>query len=161
MSESDAVKEAAYDSAAETCEHIVQVSRRLGGIANQLKRRGFDHDRSKLGPNEKPTFDRVTPKLKGLTYGSDAYRASLKELGPALQHHYANNSHHPEHYAEGLAGFDLLDLVEMYCDWAAATLRTKDGDMAKGIEHNVGRFKIEPQLAAILRNTWIRHRDFT
>lgn len=149
-----------YDSGPETIEHIRQVAERLKNVCTELRDRGQFHDASKLGPDEKPIFDRVTPKLKGLVYGTDEYRASLKELGPALDHHYAVNSHHPEHYGAGVAGMDLLDLIEMYCDWAAATLRTKDGDMSKGLEINAERFKIEPQLASILRNTWTRHGGF-
>ena len=149
-----------YDSSLETTEHIAQVARRLGNVIVELRDRAWMHDATKLGPNEKPIFDVVTPKLKGLVYGTDEYRASLKELGPALTHHYAHNSHHPEHYPNGIAGFDLLDLIEMYCDWAAATLRTKDGDMARGIEINVARFKIDGPLADILRNTWKRHGGF-
>jgi hypothetical protein len=149
-----------YDSEDDTREHIRQVALRLKKVETELRDRGTFHDASKLGPNEKPIFDEVTPRLKGLVYGSDEYRASLKELGPALDHHYANNSHHPEHYPNGIAGMDLLDLIEMYCDWAAATLRTKDGDMAHGIEINIKRFEIDGPLAEILRNTWRRHGGF-
>lgn len=150
-----------HDSAPETREHIRQVAERLKNVCTELRDRGYFHDASKLRTDEKPIFDEVTPKLKGLTYGTDEYRASLKELGPALAHHYRNNSHHPEHYADGVAGMDLLDLIEMYCDWAAATLRTKDGDMSKGLAINAARFKLDPQLASILRNTWERHGGFT
>ncbi len=149
-----------FDSGPETREHIREVAARLKNVCTELRDRGDFHDVSKLGPEEKAVFDRVTPKLKGLAYGSPEYRASLKELGPALTHHYAKNSHHPEHYPNGIAGMDLLDLIEMYCDWAAATLRTKDGDMAKGIEINVERFGITGPLADILRNTWVRHGGF-
>ena len=48
---------------------------------------------------------------------------------------------------------NLLDVVEMVCDWKAASERTKDGDFAKSIEIGIDRFKIDPQLASILRNT--------
>jgi hypothetical protein len=149
-----------YDSAPETREHIRQVSERLKKVCTELLDRAYFHDASKLSLEEKPVFDTVTPKLKDLPYGSDEYRASLKELGPALAHHYQENSHHPEHYQNGIAGMDLLDLIEMFCDWAAATLRTKDGDMSLGLNVNVARFNIEPQLASILRNTWARHGGF-
>jgi hypothetical protein len=149
-----------YDSAAETIEHIRQVERRLNTVCVELRERGQRHDLSKLGKNEKPLFDEMTPKLKNLTYGTDEYKASLKGLGPALQHHYANNSHHPEHYPDGIAGMDLLDLIEMYCDWAAASLRTKDGDMSKSIEISIERFGIDGPLADIIRNTWTRHGGF-
>lgn len=149
-----------YDSGPETREHIAQVARRLKNVSVELNDRGWLHDATKLGDAEKPIFDEVTPKLKGLVYGTDEYRASLKELGPALTHHYAHNGHHPECWPNGIAGMDILDLIEMYCDWAAATLRTKDGDMAKGIEINIERFGITGPLADILRNTWRRHGGF-
>ncbi len=86
-----------YDSANDTHQHIQRVRELLFAVYNNLVARGFDHDKSKLGPVEKPIFDAVTPKLRGLTYGSEEYNASLAEMKPALDHHYAHNSHHPEH----------------------------------------------------------------
>lgn len=148
-----------YDSTADTKAHIDEVRKRLLAVADALLNRGEDHDASKLGPNEKSLFDEMTPKLKTLSYGSDEYKASLAALGPALAHHYANNSHHPEHYPNGIAGFDLLDLIEMYCDWQAAALRTASGDFAKSLSINEARFKLDPQLASILRNTFERYGD--
>lgn len=142
-----------YDSTADTLKHIRRVQELLGKMATDLLRRGEFHDESKLGPEEKPLFDEMTPLLKTLTYGSDEYKASLEKLGAALRHHYAVNSHHPEHFENGVAGMTLLDVVEMLCDWKAASERTKDGDFAKSIEIGIDRFKIEPQLASILRNT--------
>ena len=103
-----------YDSRQETIEHIMRVRELLYIVQNKLEARGFAHDQTKLGANEKPIFDRVTGKLKGLTYGSEEYKASLKDLGPALAHHYAHNSHHPEHESESseewreVAGYSKL-----------------------------------------------------
>jgi hypothetical protein len=150
-----------YDSREDTYEHIRQVSERLKSVCTELRERGRFHDMSKLGPEEKPIFDALTPKFKELTYGTDEYRASLKELGPALAHHYAENTHHPEHYPNGIAGMDLLDLIEMYCDWSAAMLRDagslEDDELWR---RRAERFGIEPQLLSILRNTWVRHGGF-
>lgn len=142
-----------YDCTADTLRHIRRVQQLLGIMARDLMVRGEVHDDSKLGPEEKPLFDEMTPLLKTLTYGSDDYKASLEKLGLALKHHYAANSHHPEHFENGVAGMNLLDVVEMLCDWKAASERTKDGDIAKSIEIGIERFKIEPQLAAVLRNS--------
>jgi hypothetical protein len=142
-----------YDSKADTAEHIGHVRHFLYAFMRQLGNRAADHDESKFGSEEKPFFDKITPLLKTLTYGSDEYKASLKELGTALQHHYQVNSHHPEHYPNGVAGMNLLDLVEMFCDWRAASMRTKDGDFFKSVEIGIDRFKIEPMLAQILRNS--------
>jgi hypothetical protein len=108
-----------YDSRADTLVHIARVRDHLGAFIRHLLERSEFHDKSKLSDDEKPAFDRETPKLKSLTFGSDEYKASLAALGPALQHHYKANSHHPEHYRNGIAGMDLMDLVEMFCDWLA------------------------------------------
>lgn len=142
-----------YDCTADTLKHIRRVQQLLGKMSRDLLVRGEVHDDSKLGPEEKPLFDEMTPLLKSLTYGSDEYKASLEKLGGALKHHYANNTHHPEHYATGIAGMNVLDVVEMLCDWKAASERTKDGDFVKSVELGIERFKIEPQLASILRNS--------
>lgn len=142
-----------YDSTADTLKHIRRVQELLGKQARDLMVRGEVHDASKLCDDEKPLFDEMTPLLKSLTYGSEEYKQSLAKLGGALKHHYAHNSHHPEHYENGVAGMTLLDVVEMLCDWKAASERTKDGDFAKSIEIGIERFKIDPQLASILRNS--------
>lgn len=142
-----------YDSTGDTGEHITQVAKRLARIADLLRERGRIHDQSKLESPEREAYDALTPRLAGLTYGSDEYRATLREMQPAIQHHYAWNSHHPEHYPDGIAGMDLLDLVEMFCDWAAACQRHNDGDLGKSLAINKERFGISDQLAAILTNS--------
>ena len=141
------------DSTEETKEHIRRVSAYLGQCYERLRQRAFDHDRSKLESPEKECFDEVTRALRGLTYGSPEYRAQLGKLKPALEHHYANNSHHPEHYPDGVNGMSLLDLIEMLCDWKAAVERHADGSMKISLEHNQSRFMIHPQTQAILENT--------
>jgi hypothetical protein len=142
-----------YDSYKDTQEHIRLVQNYLLLIAKELIDRSLVHDKSKLEPPEKSIFDEVTPKLKGLTYGSEEYKASLKEMGGALQHHYRYNSHHPEHYENGIDGMDIADLVEMICDWGAATMRHDDGDINISIEKNQERFKYDDSLKSILSNT--------
>jgi hypothetical protein len=111
------------------------------------------HDASKLEPPEKELFDKFTPKLKDTTYGSDEYKGYLAELQVALDHHYAANRHHPEHFEGGINDMTLMDVVEMLMDWWAATERHADGDIYKSLEHNRERFNIDPQLASILKNT--------
>ena len=142
-----------YDSKKDTELHIETVDLYLNIISSLLKDRGLVHDKSKLEEPEKSEFDRLTPKLKSLTYGSEEYKESLKDLGVALEHHYKNNSHHPEHYENGIDGFDLLDLIEMFCDWKAATRRMDNGDLSKSIEINKIRFNMSEQLVSIFKNT--------
>ena len=85
-----------YDSTADTLLHIKRVNELMGQAAQELIRRGNVHDQSKLEEPEKSEFDRLTPKLKTLVYGSEEYKASLAELGVALERHYKNNTHHPQ-----------------------------------------------------------------
>lgn len=142
-----------YDSITDTLKHIKRVSQLLTEAASELIKRANCHDNSKLESPEKEMFDEYTPKLKGSTYGSDEYKELLKGLGVALQHHYENNSHHPEHYENGVNGMCLLDVVEMFFDWKAASERHDNGDIYKSIEYNKGRFNLSDQICDIFKNT--------
>lgn len=146
-----------YDSTADTLLHIKRVSQLLTEAASELIRRANVHDNSKLESPEKELFDEFTPKLKNTTYGSDEYKGYLKELKVALDHHYENNSHHPEHHENGVNGFDLFDLIEMFFDWKAATERHADGDIVKSIDINKERFGIDEQICDIFKNTVTRY----
>lgn len=142
-----------YDSTADTLLHIKRVSTLLSEAAIELLRRANRHDDSKLKSPEKELFDEMTPVLKDLVYGTPEYKASLDRLKIALDHHYLVNSHHPEHFTNGINGMDLFDVLEMFFDWKAATERTNTGNIYKSIDFNEKRFAMSPQLAEIFRNT--------
>ena len=179
------MKKRKYDSRKDTLDHIDAVRTYLEQIRNALHGRANAHDKSKLKEPEKSFFDKHTPLLATLTYGSDEYNQALSELQPALKHHYQANAHHPEHYAQiecnlcfqklpishdgrcpgcmndsfveingvNVDGMNLLDIVEMFADWKAATERYNDGDLRKSLEINAKRFKLSPQLYSVLKNT--------
>lgn len=136
-----------------TWEHIHEVRKLLTLMQVELGRRALVHDASKLLEPEASTFAEFTPRLKHLTYGSDEYRACLREMGPAVKHHQQNNDHHPEAHAGGVDGMTLVDILEMVCDWKAATLRTLNGDIYKSLEVQRDRFGISDQLMNVLKNT--------
>lgn len=142
-----------YDSRVDTLLHIKRVSELLTSAAMVLMTRAMVHDDSKLESPEKEYFDEFTPKLKGSTYGSEEYKSFLAELKVGLDHHYQNNSHHPEHYQNGISGMDLFDLIEMFFDWKAAGERHADGDIYKSIEINKGRFAMSDQMVDVFTNT--------
>jgi hypothetical protein len=141
------------DSRIATYEHIQQVQNLLMVCIGDLQERLLVHDQSKLVSPEKEIFDEFTPKLATSTYGSDEYKSFLAGMKPALDHHYANNSHHPEYFAEGIRGMSLIDLLEMLCDWKAATMRHNDGNILRSIEINQQRFGYSDELKQILLNT--------
>ena len=146
-----------YDIEVDTLRHIKRVNELLLFACQDLLKRAMKHDDSKLVEPEKSAFDNLAPKLNGLVFGSDEYKKSLEELGTALSHHYANNSHHPQHYRDGIDDMDLLDLVEMFFDWCAASERTKDGNIYASINANQERFNMSEQLTNVFRRTASRY----
>jgi len=143
-----------YDSADETLKHIRRVQEILLTFQAEFVKRAIHHDSTKLVPPEKPILDEHTPRLKSSTYGSREYKAMLKELKPALDHHYACHRHHPEHHRDGVAGMTLVDLVELIADWKAASERHDNGSLAWSIEHGRKRFRLDKvTVARVLENT--------
>lgn len=202
--------EQSYDSRPETSAHIAQVRGLLLGAAGDLVSRGHRHDASKLHEPQRAVFDRVTARLRSLTYGSEEYKACLADMGPALDDHYAKEDHHPEHFGEseehetdvlvepafhpsgdeytvavascdqcdwsvrgdeddvrgaaaaheretfkpgGIHAMNLLQMLEMICDWIAATRRHDDGDIHRSIERNAGRFGYGEEIVQLLHNS--------
>lgn len=150
-----------YDSRPETQAHINRVRYFLGFAIANLCERCNKHDASKLVEPELSAFDIATPKLAETEYGSEEYKQSLRDIRPALDHHFAHNDHHAEHYENGINGMSLMAVLEMLCDWRAASERGKQrmddpdkmGSFESGLSYNFEKYGIEPQLADILRNT--------
>jgi hypothetical protein len=140
-----------HDSTADTLHHARRVQQLLNDVVITLLRRGEAHDASKLQDPEKVAFDTAGHSLKSLVFGSPAYKEALEQIRPALEHHYAHNSHHPEHYANGIAGMSLFDLVEMVMDWLASSERGPEPVIK--LTHLADRFRIEPQLLSVITNT--------
>lgn len=166
----------------ETAKHIRRVQELLGEMLKNLHERARVHDESKWSPEEWPYFADATARLRGLTYGSPEYKASLDAIRPGVEHHQRTNSHHPEFrgYAEcngcfkrhpdgflgpcgcgytqftrrsDIGAMSLLDLVEMLADWKAAGERHADGSLARSIEVNASRFEIPPPITRLLITT--------
>jgi hypothetical protein len=145
-----------YDSTQATLQHIKLVANNLMNFCIKMIQRAKVHDESKLGSIEKPYNDEFSQQLYSHEYMSEEYKQVLAKMQPAVEHHVQNNSHHPEYYANGIAGMDLYDLVEMYCDWKAACLKNPKGNLNDSLLKNAERYNIEPQLYTILCNTVIR-----
>lgn len=136
-----------------TQAHIEQVRKYIRFFTEKLTDRGERHDKSKLISPEVELFAEHTERLNQIEYGSEEYKQELEALKPALEHHYAVNSHHPEHWPHGIEDMSLFDICEMLCDWKASSERNKNGNLLKSIEINAKRFNIDPQLTQILLNT--------
>lgn len=137
----------------DTIFHICRVRDCLNVCVGELLKRGENHDKTKLDNPELDLFVEYTPKLAACTYGSDEYKENLDAIKVALEHHYANNRHHPEHFKNGINDMTLIDLIEMFCDWKAASERHNDGNIRKSIEINGKRFNMSDQLIKIFENS--------
>ena len=164
-----------YDSKIDTLEHKNKVKKYMKMCAKNIIYRGLVHDNSKLESPEKEIFDEYTPKLSTTEYGSEEYKKYLKEMKVALDHHYKVNDHHPEYFVlnykardtkgtplyKGVDGMNLMQLIEMMCDWYASSQRHKNGDIYKSIEQNQQRFGYSDEVKTILKNTaeWLIEKD--
>ena len=165
-----------YDSTIDTKEHIAEVVRQCVEFTSNLRKisskfnnailseinkfiikltcQVSKHDASKLVSPEKDGFDKYTPMLAKMAYGSDAYNKCKNELQhPYLDHHYASNRHHPEHFKNGILGMNLFDFVEMLCDWKAAVKRNLNGDIHESLKINRKRFEYDNRVYFTLLNT--------
>lgn len=137
-----------------THKHIARVRKLLGEFAMDMIRRGDNHDKSKFEPIESGPLQEMQDLIDRegqAPYGSDEYKRRTALLGGMWEHHVANNTHHPEHYPDGISGMDLGDLVEMFCDWKAASERGEEPAMA--LSACVEKYGIPPMLESVLRNT--------
>lgn len=133
--------------------HIMRVRELLDDVAVRLRLRGVMHDASKLRSPEKEAFERLGEVSRRHEFGGAEYNEALQLLGPALEHHYAVNRHHPEHFEDGIVGMHMLDLLEMLCDWKAASEQQEGGDIRVSLEVAVERFGISKELAYLLSIT--------
>lgn len=137
----------------ETIKHINMVSQLIHKIIVLLLDRSLNHDQSKLSHPEVGVFAQYIDKLSTLKYGSNEYYQCKSLMTTALDHHYANNRHHPEHFPNGVDDMNIVDIIEMLCDWKAASCRGLDGNIKESIDINSKRFNISPQLTQIFRNS--------
>lgn len=144
-----------------TLRHMETVRNFLQVCIGELLQRGMQHDQTKLEPPEADTFEAYTPKLRGAAYGSEEYKTFLKEMAPALKHHYATYRHHPEHHAGGMQDMTLIDLLEMLCDWKASSMRMLDGDIYKSLDMNQQRFGYSDETKRFMKNTldWLHQQS--
>lgn len=150
MLKDDKHKKAHFD----TWEHIHEVRKNIHKIQVLLGDRAIKHDLTKMMDNiECAIFAESTDKLKGLEYGTQEYKDNLVTIEPAIAQHHKANRHHPEFHKDGIDGMNLVDIMEMICDWKAATLRSKDGNIYYSLEVQRERFEISDQLMNIFKNT--------
>ena len=136
-------------------KHKVLVFLFISIFCIKLMWRAIMHDLSKFHPYEAKLFSKITKKIKKTEYGSEEYKNQLKSIRPAIDHHYAMNRHHFEHYnyVDIKKEMGLIDFVELFFDWKAAVKRNKNGNLEESIKKNKERFNYSDDLANLMRNS--------
>lgn len=145
------VTENGYAYLRELVEHKRLVGLYMTRAITALVGRAIVHDNSKLDPEELELYADAREELMRHEYGSEGYRNAFRAVKPALKHHFANNSHHPEFYLDGINDMDLFDVTEMVCDWMAACQR--GGGTTLRLDLQRERFGISDQLYTIICRT--------
>lgn len=138
-------------------DHKRRVAAHMQHVANELFRRAAVHDNSKFSEEEYDAYESAFPGLQKYAYGTPEFKAELAKIQPAIEHHYAANDHHPEHFPDGIIGMNLIQVIEMVCDWIAASERSQTS-LYQGMELNRKRFQIDRQLIGVIAHTltWLR-----
>jgi len=139
----------------ETIQHTKKVEEIMFYVISLLEKRAFTHDVSKLYSPEVELFAEQNAKLKYLTYGSPEYDECKLALKPALDHHFREERHHPEHFKNGIADMTLIDIIEMLCDCKASSLRQNNGNLLLSFDGLCEKYNIpkDSLLYSVLENT--------
>lgn len=134
--------------------HRLRVVKYMARLLGDLMERSAVHDESKMTPEEFEVYANHIDDFDKFQFGTPEYNALKEELKPATMHHFSRNRHHPEYFETGINEMNLADIVEMLCDWKAATQNAGgNGDLMKSISILSEKYGISPQLKQILINT--------
>jgi hypothetical protein len=130
--------------------HTKLVASCLENIAAVLSRRAIVHDISKFSEDEFSGFVQINRVARTCEYGSPEYKASLAEVD-AVPLHYSRNSHHPEHFDNGVDEMSLIDFIEMVADWKAASEVYGQTLLKDALEIQTARFGLQERHLWLIR----------
>lgn len=132
--------------------HLTELRRGMQAITQDLDRRALRHDLSKFLAGEFAGFARINAAARLHPYGSEEYKAGLRQEKETIELHYSRNSHHPEH-----GPMSFLDIIEMVCDWRAAYLGYgSQGTWEENIERQKSRWceRFPGEAGCLTANEW-------
>lgn len=129
-----------------------------------LEQKGEEHDLSKLEEPEYSQWCKMDEEPR-YRYGTKEYSNKLKRFKYLFKMHWADkrNRHHPEHFflmnKEELIfnDKDLIDLVEMLCDWLGYRDSISYSEAKSLVEQQCKRFNFSEELKNLLMNTLMNH----
>lgn len=136
--------------------HVKGVRFKLFSIASKLIQRARHHDESKLQEPEYSLWCKMDEESR-YKYGTKEYKDKIERYKEVFDLHYAANRHHPEHYALGIDDMDLIDMIEMVCDWISYKKDITIREAIEIIDIQGTRYNMSTQLMNILKNTLFNH----
>ena len=124
--------------------HRAVIQDSLRGIAQMLERRGDLHDLSKFSDEEFSGFRNINHAARGNKYGSPEYRKALEAIGGeggAFEYHVERNRHHPEYFLNQTE-MSFIDIIEMVCDWHAASVVYGNSTLRESLDAHRERFNL-------------------
>lgn len=136
-------------------EHQHKVQKNIYTLCQVLLKRAENHDKSKL---EEPELSgwKTMDKEPRYPYGSEEYLDKQERFKWVFEEHWKNNRHHPEYFGGFLCEMNLVDIIEMICDWAAFDYMTST-DALDIIEEQMERFGFSGVLKDLILNTYSRY----
>jgi len=102
------------------------------------------HDQSKYNPPERDAY--ILLSWAWANQGVALSKSEKLATKDAIQHHYAKNDHHPEHYNGNLDNMQWHHFIEMVCDWFAVGMeKTFSNDAIKFSAEEFYRQKALPK----------------
>jgi hypothetical protein len=131
-------------------DHREKVAANMSVVAELIQRRGDVHDITKLMSPE-VELARAADKCLGPRKGLENRRGKCSHVDAFIAAHYCNplNSHHPEHFENGVEDMNMIDMLEMLCDWRACC----SGNFSDTLDRGFARFKVSGPLRSLMRKT--------
>lgn len=132
--------------------HQKEVSRLINLIIEELLKRSISHDISKI--ENSVEFEGFSNLINMPAYGSKEYEKILKENEHVIKEHYLKNRHHPQHFKTGYTEMNIVDIIEMLCDWTASkNAYSKNVSTDENLEYNKKRFNMSDDIIKIFKNS--------
>lgn len=127
--------------------HRIAVQRNLRRISQQIEARIIEHDSSKFQEDEFEGFVEINVVARVHPYGSEEYKNSISH-NKAVELHWSRNRHHPEYnrdIGKGVEAMTLVDMIELVCDWKAASETYGQTSFQESLAIQSKRFNLTPE----------------
>lgn len=137
-------------------QHKKTVKERLLFLADELYKRAYYHDDSKLQMPELQWLIDMDKEPR-YAYGTPEYFDKMKRWDKFFKSHYKGNRHHPDHFPNGVNDMNLADLCEYIVDIISYYKELHANVALDTVNKQQQRFGFDEQLTQILKNTLIEY----